>query len=104
MIRVIFSRAASTSSGRPEILIRDPRDKIFKSGNFFFKMSNLLLLIPKNSIGLTVSRLMICSVNAVFFTIVSKKSKSEYEFFEAVHSLGTTCCKRINADGKLPCD
>jgi len=44
-----------------------PLDKIFNNGNFFFKMSNLLLFTPKNSIGLTVSRLMIDSLNGISF-------------------------------------
>ena len=33
----------------------------------FFKISNLLLFTPKNSIGLTVSRLMIASLNGISF-------------------------------------
>ena len=42
-----------------------PRERILRSGNFFFSISNLPLLTPKNSIGLTVSRLMIVSVKSI---------------------------------------
>ena len=46
----------STCSGEPLNLIWVPRDSIFKRGNFFFNMSNLALFTPKNSMGLTVSK------------------------------------------------
>jgi len=42
-----------------------PRDNILSKGNFFFSMSNFPLLTPKNSIGLTVSRLIIVSLKFV---------------------------------------
>src|SRR4029079_17535084 len=63
----IFSRADVTCSGEPLSFNWVPLDKIFKRGNFFFRMSSLPLFTPKNSIGFTVSRLMIVSVNSLRF-------------------------------------
>ena len=68
--RSIFSLASSICSGAPLNFICVPRLKIFKRGNFFLRMSSLPLLTPKNSIGFTVSRLMIVSVNADQFLIL----------------------------------
>ena len=64
-MRSIFSFAPSTYSGAPLSFIWVPRESIFNRGNFFFKISNLPLFTPKNSIGLTVSRLIIVSLNSV---------------------------------------
>jgi len=50
-----------------------PRLSIFKRGNFFFRMSNFPLFTPKNSIGLTVSRLIIVSVNRLFLDVYKKE-------------------------------
>lgn len=62
-MRSIFSRADSICSGAPLSFICVPRERIFKRGNFFRSRSNFPLFTPKNSMGLTVSRLMIASVN-----------------------------------------
>ena len=61
--RSIFSFASSICSEAPLNFICVPRLKIFKRGNFFFRMSSLPLLTPKNSMGFTFSKLMMVSVN-----------------------------------------
>lgn len=67
MMSSIFSRAVSICSGAPLSLSWVPLDRIFNRGNFFLRMSSLPLFTPKNSIGFTVSRLIIVSVNALRF-------------------------------------
>ena len=64
-MRMILSFAVSTCSGEPLNFNCVPRESIFSNGNFFLRISNLPLFTPKNSIGLTVSRLMIVSVKDV---------------------------------------
>ena len=66
-MRSIFSLAFSTCSGAPLSLSCVPRERILSRGNFFLRMSNLPLFTPKNSIGFTVSRLIIVSVNSLQF-------------------------------------
>ena len=63
----IFSRAVEICSGAPLSLSCVPRERIFKRGNFFLRISSLPLLTPKNSIGFTVSRLIIVSVKSLQF-------------------------------------
>jgi hypothetical protein len=44
-----------------------PLERILRRGNFFLRISSFPLFTPKNSIGFTVSRLMIVSVNTSVF-------------------------------------
>ena len=62
--------ASSICSGAPLSFICVPRLRIFNRGNFFFKMSSFPLFTPKNSIGFTVSRLIIVSVNTIRFNVI----------------------------------
>src|SRR4030095_762430 len=69
-------------------------DNIFNKGNFFLSKSSFPLFTPKNSIGLTVSRLMMVSVNLFLFRFLNHDAEqmlivrmylSQYNFQFQVH-------------------
>ena len=90
--RSIFSFASSICSEAPLNFICVPRLKIFRRGNFFFRMSSLPLLTPKNSIGFTFSKLMMVSVN---FYLLCLSDYSLKNFSNTFNSNLTNSCGYI---------